>query len=87
MKEIYKIAHNYSIYNKDLLKKSGICGCFYCCSLFEYDSIEEWIDGELDPTALCPNCSIDSIISRNDTYTLSVDFLEKMRAVWFWPIG
>ncbi|MGH1662153.1 cytoplasmic protein [Enterococcus avium] len=52
MKEIYQAAYKYSIYNKELLKKSGLCGCFYCCLLFQYERINEWIDGDPD----LPHC-------------------------------
>ena len=87
MKEIYQAAYKYSIYNKELLKKSGLCGCFYCCLLFQYERINEWIDGDPDLTALCPNCGIDSVIPRSEHYLLSVEFLEEMRAVWFWTVN
>ena len=80
-------AYKYSIYNKELLKKSGLCGCFYCCLLFQYERINEWIDGDPDLTALCPNCGIDSVIPRSEHYLLSVEFLEEMRAVWFWTVN
>ncbi|MGL9730327.1 cytoplasmic protein [Enterococcus sp. DIV0756] len=84
MEERYQAAHKYSIYNKKMLEKSELCGCFYCCLLFQYEGIKEWIDGTPDPTALCPNCGIDSVIPRSEEYSLSVEFLEEMRGVWFW---
>ena len=83
MEKIYADAHKYSIYNKKLLKDSGLCGCFYCGAIFNYERIKTWIDGNPDQTALCPSCGIDSVIPKDHHYTLSDEFLCKMKEVWF----
>ncbi|MGL9749149.1 cytoplasmic protein [Enterococcus sp. DIV0170] len=84
MEEIYRNAHKYCTGNRKLLKKSGLCGCFYCGALFEYEKIDSWIQDASGDTAECPNCGIDSVLPKSDQYTLSEEFLEKMREVWFW---
>jgi hypothetical protein len=81
LKELKK-AHNHSDYHKKELKKSSICGCFYCCKTFKPETIKEWIDGK--QTALCPICGIDSVLG--DASGLKVtdkQFLSDMNDYWF----
>lgn len=48
-----------TIYNKQKLKESNNCGCYYCFSVYTYSKIDDWCDrGE---TAICPKCGIDSV--------------------------
>ena len=53
-------AHEWSNYNRETLKESNVCGCFYCLEVFPPSEIERWLVGE--DTALCPKCGIDSVI-------------------------
>lgn len=46
--------------NKEEIKLSKKCGCFFCLYIFNPSEIEDWCDkGE---TALCPKCGIDSVL-------------------------
>jgi len=62
--------------NKPALKENGVCGCFCCCNVFDYDSINEWIDDKL--TALCPRCGVDSVLPTDDK-----NLLVRMEKHWF----
>src|SRR5579872_940716 len=65
--EFLKEAHKLSIFNKEWIKKSEVCGCFYCQTIFGPDRIMEWTDNGHPKglTALCPNCGIDAVIVSN----------------------
>lgn len=81
LQEVLKAAHKDSIYNRDLLRNSDLCGCFYCLDTFDYANIEEWTDNE--DTALCPNCKIDSVIGSDSGYPITPEFLKAMYEYWF----
>jgi len=56
-----KWLHGFSSSNRASLTRIGIGHCFYCETLnISADTITEWVDD--DDTALCPICSIDSVI-------------------------
>lgn len=74
-------AHTYSIHNRDKLLKDKTCGCFFCLKIFSPEEITEWIDDE--DTALCPYCTIDSVIGESSGFPLTEEFLEKMRNIFF----
>jgi hypothetical protein len=77
-------AHKYSINNREVLTKSYRCGCFYCLKIFKSTEIKEWInDKTKDGTALCPYCSIDSVIGESSGYPITEEFLTKMKEHWF----
>jgi hypothetical protein len=78
-----KIARSYSMNNKFILESAGLCGCFYCCTIFPYSNINEWVNDTLDQTALCPNCYLDTVIPKNEEYPLTTDFLHFMHQRWF----
>lgn len=46
---------------------SGHFGCYYCEETFMPHSITKYTD---DNYALCPFCSVDSVVSTTDTATL-----------------
>jgi len=74
-------AHQESFKNKEKLKVSAQCGCFYCLKIFSPEFIKQYVDD--NQTALCPHCGIDSILPESSQYSLAIDFLEKMRNHWF----
>ena len=75
-------AHKKSIRNRHVLRASSVCGCFYCISTFDYNSIEDWCDD--GDTALCPNCGIDSVIGDDAGFPAGDDeFLRAMHMHWF----
>lgn len=55
-------AHEASMGNRDDIKRSGQCGCYYCGSVFSKDEINEWIEDVGGDTALRPRCGIDAVV-------------------------
>ena len=50
----------------EFMKKQGIdpeewCSCYYCISHFPAKDIEGWT-ADTTPQAICPRCSIDSVM-------------------------
>lgn len=56
--------------NKEELNKSSKCGCFYCKKIYDPKEISEWTDN--GQTAICPYCSIDSVISNPSKEDLDI---------------
>jgi hypothetical protein len=63
------------------LRKSDLCGCFYCLEVFPSNGIQDWTDD--GDTALCPKCGIDSVIGSVSGYPIQREFLSKMHDHWF----
>jgi hypothetical protein len=60
--------------NRNTLKDQS--GCYYCLKTFETKQIKEWTDqGE---TALCPFCSVDSVVPETNP-----EILKQWYAEWF----
>ena len=78
-------SHKHSSGHRDEVLGSDLCGCFYCGEIFEPTDIEEWIDEQdgLGTTALCPRCSIDSVIGSRSGIALTPEFLTNMHDYWF----
>jgi hypothetical protein len=83
--------HTYSSKNRQLLGKSVLAGCFYCCNTFSPSEIQDWVDGkqvetgELDDgiTALCPRCGIDSVLPEGIPFHLDGALLAEMHEYFF----
>lgn len=58
--EIVHKAVHLSMKNRKEVKASNQCGCYYCFSVFPSVNVKEWTDN--NQTALCPKCSVDSIL-------------------------
>ena len=78
----YVRAHRYSIRHRKEIEASATCGCFYCLATFSPREIKSWLE-EGDGTALCPFCSIDSVIGSEAGFPITEEFLAKMRHHWF----
>ncbi len=79
-------AHKHSIFHKDEVLRSTICGCFYCLSNFDPIDILEWVDNDNPKgmTALCPKCTIDAVIGSASGYSVKeLTFLVAMHKLWF----
>lgn len=74
-------AHKHSSKHRAELEKSEKCGCFFCLNTFSPSEIEDWTDGE--NTAICPYCSVDSVIGDASGYPITKEFLQDMRNYWF----
>jgi hypothetical protein len=79
-------AHLHSFKHRTEIVTSSICGCFYCCSVFNPSLVDEWVDEDASgqgQTALCPKCGVDSVIGERSGAEISVEFMKKMRTYWF----
>lgn len=81
MQAAYVAAHKHCFRHRTELEASGLCGCFYCIATFIPGAITEWTDD--GQTALCPSCSVDSVIGSAAGYPITVEFLEGMHEDWF----
>jgi hypothetical protein len=80
-------AHNHSANHRAEIESSFICGCFSCTATFAPMAIKEWIDENDDgigQAALCPECSIDSVIGDKSGYPINKVFLSEMKRHWFY---
>ena len=80
---VLRAAHGHSSGHRDEIAVSKICGCFYCETVFVREQIEGWL-AEGSGTALCPNCTIDSVIGSASGFPVEDPaFLAAMHAHWF----
>ena len=86
MKEYIIKALELATNNEDSLFKSIFCGCYYCLEIFKPQEIELWLaeaGGAGGRTALCPNCTIDSVVGDDSGYSITKEILQEMRSHWF----
>ncbi len=86
--EIHDLIYSYCNKNKKLLKRYKDCTCLYCGKSFNYKEINAWIDDRDEKTAVCPYCSIDSIVPTEvdngiDKYKISKEIQEKIKKIYF----
>lgn len=60
--------HKTCFQNRQDLAGAEQCGCFCCLAVFDFRQIVKWCD--LNKTALCPDCGIDSVLATNDIAVL-----------------
>lgn len=76
-----KEASKFSIRNKEQLLKSKIAGCYCCCEIYDVSEIKEWTD--VGVTALCPKCSVDSVLGDGSPYKIEKETLQELKKYWF----
>ena len=82
-RDVLEAAHRHSTNHRAELERSDLCGCFYCSATFSTSDVEEWLEDE-DGTALCPKCSVDSVIGAGSGYPVGEPaFLNAMHNHWF----
>lgn len=85
-RRILEVAHKHSIFNKQEILQSEICGCFYCLKIFKPAEIVEWVDEDAPKglTAMCPYCGMDSVIGDKTGYPVNDEnFLKAMGELYF----
>ena len=80
IQEDHIVAHQYSSGHREKIENDKKCGCFYCLNIFSPKQITQWLS---DGAAICPHCSIDSIIGESSGYPITREFLLKMKEYWF----
>ena len=73
--------HTYCANNKNLIAVSDQCYCFYCQKRMHRSEIKDYIDN--GKTALCPHCTIDSILPDAIDEPLSDEIVAQMHEYWF----
>lgn len=84
--ERVKAAHRRSINHRREILSSKQCGYFYCGHIFKPAEIDIWTDknaNSVGQTALCPKCSIDSVIGDKSGFPVNEEFLRAMNNYWF----
>ena len=80
-REEEKQFHQHCFNNEQEINDSLMCGCFYCLNVFEPYEIVEWTQGG---NAICPNCSIDSVVGDSSGYPImDKKFMRNMHDIWF----
>lgn len=78
--ETLKAAHKHCGRNRQAIRLSVRCGCFYCQETYPAHEVKQYVSPD---DALCPKCGIDSVLGDAAGYDLSSDFLSAMYEYWF----
>lgn len=70
-------ANKLSWHNKYNINNDTECSCYYCLTYFKGSEIDCFVDDER--TAICPNCSIDSVLPEK----ISQEKLEELHNKYF----
>ena len=73
--------HGFSARNRAWLGSSDRAACFHCLSEYPASAVAEWVDD--GQTALCPVCSIDSVLPGAVAPTDDPLLLQAMHDRWF----
>ena len=76
----YDLAGKASFENWESIKKSKMCGCYYCRSIFPSSEVgeEDWTPDRHGRTVLCPKCSIDAVFGDESGIPIREDVLEEL---------
>jgi hypothetical protein len=77
--------HRHCRDNKDLVKRSQQCGCFYCRFIYPAKAVEDYVRkgrNGTKTTAICPHCGIDSVLP-DAIIPLTLEMLTAMQEWWF----
>lgn len=79
-----RAAHRHALFNRAELLRSEFCRCFYCLATFKAAEIHHWVEEkDQEQSALCPKCSVDSVIGSASGVPMDDDFFAKMRKTYF----
>lgn len=76
----YSLAGKASFENWDTVKRSGMCGCYYCGSIFPASEVgeDDWTPDWHGRTVLCPRCGIDAVLGDACGIPIREDVLEEL---------
>ena len=80
-----KAVYSHSIRNEESIRKSNLCGCFHCISIFpvaDVKSSEMMVEKDGFKTAICPICGIDSVIG-DASVEITAEILEALNGLYF----
>ena len=71
-------------YNKDEIKRSNRCGCYYCERIYDALEIEDWLERDAKQTAICPYCGETFVLGDDSGYPIyDFEFIEDMNNYFF----
>lgn len=77
--EELRAAHEASSLPVPHMRRSAVCGCFFCLATFPSAEVREHAN-----IAWCPHCEIDSVLPENEVPEVrNPAFLRAMHAFWF----
>ena len=77
--------YTHSIRNEEPTRKSNLCGCFHCISIFPATDIklsEMVVEKDGFKTAICPICGIDSVLG-DASVEITAEILEALNGLYF----
>ena len=78
------LAAQSTFFNEAVIKGSTICGCFSCGSIFPADTVNHWvtdIGSGKSATALCPACTMDTVIGDASGFPVTGVFLRSIHTM------
>ena len=79
-----KELHKHSIFNEEEIKKSAVCGCFYCGTVLNVKDIDDFRTEKNGlKTAWCPICGIDAVIGDACGVSINKNLLIEMNNYFF----
>lgn len=66
--------------NKQFVETSQTCGCYHCLKVIQTKDIEFWTDD--DETALCPKCTLDTLIPESTGIPIDQESLVAIKNHW-----
>ena len=79
-----KELHKHSIFNEEEIKKSRVCGCFYCGTVLNVKDIDDFRTEKNGlKTAWCPICGIDAVIGDACGISINKNLLIEMNNYFF----
>lgn len=83
-KEQSKLYHSHTIRNMEEIEQSQKCGCMACCSIYEANSINDYItEADNKKTGLCEKCGVDAVIGDASGLEINNDILKALNKIWF----
>ena len=79
------VFYTHSIRNEESIRKSNLCGCFHCISIFPVADVklsEMMVEKDGFKTAICPICGIDSVLG-DASVEISAELIESMNEYYF----
>ena len=74
-----------SIRNEESIRKSNLCGCFHCISIFPVADVKSsamMVEKDGFKTVICPICGIDSVLG-DASVEITAELLEAMNSHYF----
>ena len=73
-----------AFFNEAVIKASTVCGCFSCEMIFPANTVSHWVtdigNGE-EATALCPCCTMDTVIGDASGFPVTREFLHDIQTM------